>query len=208
MHRRRRVGAPNTSAPALRRASPLSSAPEVSGAARCRCCKDDLIALDPTLPSHVVAVHEAAHAVAAERTGTTVTEFWIREHDDGWEGNVSHAGRPGLIDLDAAELDRLGYLAGPEAEFRFAGACDFDECEWDLDTAQSISDQLPEERETHEAARQRVRLLVADEPTWAVILELAEAVLHRAEGESVPHETVSDAVVSALGPDPAPGWRI
>ena len=173
-----------------------------------RRCDDQWIDLDPTIPVHVVAVHEAAHAVAMERTGATVVELWIKHHDAGWEGNVAHAGRPDLTDLDAAELDRLGYLAGPEAEARFAGACDFDECEWDLEMAQSISDQLPAERQGQDAARERVSRLISDEPTWGAILDLARAVLDRPEGDSVPHQAVSDVVVSALGSDPAPGWTV
>ena len=164
--------------------------------------------LDKTNEAHVVAVHEAAHALAVERTGATITNFWMKSHEAGWEGDVSHGGRAGLSDFDAAELDRMGYLAGPAAEERFAGRCDFDECARDLALAESISEQLPADRESLDVARARVGALLEDEATWAAVATLARKLLDRPERESVSHEEVEEVVVSLLGPPPAPGWTI
>jgi hypothetical protein len=179
-----------------------------SGTASSAACEHGCIELDASDPAHIVAVHEAARALAAERTGAIVTEFWMKRHEDGWEGRVSHAGRPGLTYDDAAELDRLGYLAGPAAEERFAGGRDFDECEDDRSLANLISEKLPTDREAEGDARGRVEGLIADGGTWYVILELARQLLARTEGESVPHDDVANIAVAELGGPAAPGWTL
>jgi len=165
--------------------------------------------LDPSNEAHVVAIHEAAHALAIERTGATVVRLWIRSYaDDGWEGDTGHDGRGALSDVHAAELDRLTYLAGPLAEEKFTGSMNFDECTWDLAMVSSITEQLPESSESLDDATTRVRSLLDHPPSWNLVVDLASAVLELPQGVSLPHDEVVSMASALLAPRPAPGWVI
>lgn len=159
--------------------------------------------LDPKNPEHVSAVHEAGHAVAADRTGCRLTHTYllviagVRSH-----GETQRHPRNDIDDEGLARVDRAIAVAGPAAELRFSGSTDADSCEHDNEVAHEITQLL--EDEALDKVRENVEAALIDGDTWFAVLATACSLLGSMANVGPDPGSVHNALQQLLGPPVAP----
>jgi hypothetical protein len=147
--------------------------------------------------SRITAIHEAAHAVAAIRTGLVFDHVTARpDYDLELEGQLQWGELQASGDLEVpSELLAVVLLAGPCAEARITRR-ELDEVFSDeeaLDDRESLAGLMLDPEQFMQASRDTLDLLEAD---WPLIVQVADQLLRV---ESLGYDAVQ-AMVAAHDP--------